>query len=151
MDNWGELLIHKFLFPFALFATPSFLLLLMAVFVARAFGDDLYSGVRSFAAVLLPLMVMTFLLVFRKEMVKNVERLPPWIAFLGSITLGLGVMALLSTSSSIPATEMVLSGSFSILLMSYVAIGQERRIVYFFGMVLGLLDYIVVFGFPPVS
>ena len=73
-DNWGVRLVDFALYPFALVATPAFLLFLMIFFIARAFADSSGSGVRSFSAVLLPLMVLALLVAFKRENLKRAER-----------------------------------------------------------------------------
>src|SRR5262245_18691661 len=65
--NWGLVLIDRLLYPLALLATPSFLLALMVYFVVGAFAESLGSGVRSFSSVLLPLMLLAFLVAFKKN------------------------------------------------------------------------------------
>jgi hypothetical protein len=148
-DNWGLWLIHGLLYPFAMVATPLFLLGLIVYFVFQAFSDSTGDGVRSFAAVLLPLMTLALLVAFRKEKLQKAEKLPSTWAFFLTLAVGIGVLALLAiTPTGIPLPELVLSGSFSVLIFSYVALSQDKAMFYYFGMVLGFLLYVVILGFP---
>jgi hypothetical protein len=147
-DNWGVRLVDFALYPFALVATPAFLLFLMIFFIARAFADSSGSGVRSFSAVLL-LMVLALLVAFKRENLKRAERVGNLWVFIGTLAIGLGVMELLRlTPTGVPASELVLSGSFSVLLFSSVSLSRDRAMFYYFGTILGFLSYVVLFGFP---
>jgi hypothetical protein len=151
-DNWGLWLINGLLYPFAMVATPLFLLALIVFFVLQAFSDSTGDGVRSFAAVLLPLMTLALLVAFRKEKLQRAERLPSIWAFFLTLVVGIGVLALLAiTPTRIPLPELVLSGSFSVLIFSYVALSQDKAMFYYFGMVLGFLLYVVILGFPTLK
>jgi hypothetical protein len=151
-DNWGLWLINGLLYPFAMVATPLFLLALIVFFVLQAFSDSTGDGVRSFAAVLLPLMTLALLVAFRKEKLQRAERLPSIWAFFLTLVVGIGVLALLAiTPTRIPLPELVLSGSFSVLIFSYLALTQDKAMFYYFGMVLGFLLYVVILGFPTLK
>jgi hypothetical protein len=148
-DNWGVRLIDLALYPFALVATPGFLLFLMIFFVGRAFANSSGSGVRSFSAVLLPLMVLALLVAFKREKLKRAERVGNLWIFVGTLLIGLGVMELLSLApTGVPISELVLSGSFSVLLFSSVSLSRDRAMFYYFGTILGFLSYVVLLGFP---
>lgn len=148
-DNWGARLIDLALYPFALVATPAFLLFLMVFFVARAFAHSSGNGVRSFSAVLLPLMVLALLVAFKRENLKRAERVGNIWVFVGTLVIGLGVMELLRlTPTGVPASELILSGSFSVLLFSSVSLSRDKAMFYYFGTILGFLSYVVLFGFP---
>ena len=150
-ENWGEKTIRYVLQPFAMVATPVALLALMTYFVIAAFSSGLGEGVRSFSAVLLPLMAATFVLGFKREAATNLQRISPLAAFFLSFLLGGVVVASLSIATSAPVVELVLAGSFAVLMFSYVTLDRERSLSYFFGMVLGFLVYVVVAGLPNIG
>jgi hypothetical protein len=58
-DNLARSIIHAILWT-ALIVAPGFLGVLATFFVIRGFSGGFLSGLRSFAAVLLPLMILTF-------------------------------------------------------------------------------------------
>lgn len=146
--NWGVRLVERGLYPFALAAAPAFLLALIVFFVARAFTDGLQSGVRSFAAVLLPLMVMTFIAKYRPESAGKLARIPGFLAFIIMFVIAGAMMQLLTFSTKAPVAELVLSAAFSIIVLGYIQLERARVITYCIGTVLGALCYVVLFGFP---
>ncbi len=146
--NWGTRLIEGFLYPFAISATPVMLLSLLGYLVTKAFTVDLNSGVRSFASVMLPLMTVTYLIKYRRESLSGAGRAPNWAAFSVMLAFGLLAMRVLSLSTSVPAAELVLSGSFAVLVFSYVVLPRDKMIAYYFGAILGSLAYVVLWGFP---
>lgn len=72
-NNWGARAVDHILYPIALFATPAFLAVLTVYFVVHAFTRGAGSGVRSFAAVLLPLMVLALLVAFKRNSLRRAE------------------------------------------------------------------------------
>jgi len=148
-NNWGLWMLHKVLHPFVIFATPLFILGLMAYFVASAFGDGIYPGVRSFAGVLVPLIVVTFIVTFQGARVERLgePRVLKW-GVLASVLTGFGAMALIRFVGRAPITELVLSGIFSALVFCYASIRETKAFAYYYGMMLGFLLYVVLLGFP---
>ena len=159
--NWGLGLIDGFLYPLAMVATPLFLLALIVFFVFQAFSDSVGDGIRSFAAVLLPLMTIALLVGFRRDELRekkealqegSAQAFPSALAFTLTLLAGIGVLALLViTPTGVPLPELVLSGCFSVLIYSYVALPQDKAMFYYFGMVLGFLLYVVILGFPTLK
>jgi hypothetical protein len=147
-SNWGAHLVRNLLYPFAIFAAPAFLLVLMLYFVITAFIDGgLAQGIQSAAAVLLPLMVVTFLISYRRDAVQAAgEGTAAPLAFLGAFVAGGVVMLTMEWQSSIPVGELVASSAFSVLVGSYVVLERERYISYYFGFVLGILTFVTVMG-----
>lgn len=147
--NWGLWLLHEILHPFAVSATPVFILGLMVYFLFSAFGEGIYPGVRSLAGVLLPLIVVTFMFVFQKARLEKLgePNVLKW-GFYASVVTGFGAMALIRFFGRMPVTEVVLSGIFSALVFSYASIRENKVFAYYYGMILGFLIYIVVLGFP---
>lgn len=149
-SNWGEGLIHGLLYPFASFAAPAFLLLLVVFFIWRAFAVDLSSGLRSFAAALLPLMIVTYLTTARRaDLSSRTARVPNWITFVAMLIIGAVLMPIVSISGSVPIAELVLSGCFSVLVGGYVLIeDRDKAMSYYFGLILGVLGSVVLTGLP---
>ena len=151
LENWGTALIHKVVHPFTVFATPVFVLFLMFNLVFYSFGKGFSSGIRSFAGVLLPLIMVTFIFVFQKELLEKLGKIPALISFFASLIIGIVVMVVVRAfaySSAVPVTELVLSGSFSILVFSYVGLRENKMLSYYYGMISGFLIYIIFWGFP---
>ncbi len=148
-SNWGLWLLQKVLHPFAISATPLFILGLIVYFLFSAFGKGIYPGVRSFAGVLLPLIVMTFMFLFHKAQLEKLgdTRVLQW-GFFASVLTGFGALALIHFFGRVPITEVVLSGIFSALVFCYASIRESKVFTYYYGMILGFLIYIVVLGFP---
>jgi hypothetical protein len=149
-SNWGESLVRSVLYPFASFAAPAFILLLIVLFISRAFSDDLSHGLRSFSAALLPLMAVTYLTMSRKtELSRQASKAPSWFTFAVMFAVGVALMPILSVSSSLPFAELVLSGCFSVLVAGSVLIGdRDKAMSYYFGLILGVLSFVVLAGFP---
>lgn len=150
--DWGSRLIQNVLYPLALVGAPVFLAGFLVYLVVQAFGDSIDDGIRSFASVLLPLMGVTFLLTFRREEAsEQAERVPLWLAFVATFVIGMIAVQLLSISTTAPIAEIVLSASFSILVFSYMSLERQKMFAYYFGMVIGFLSFIVIFGFPAIE
>jgi hypothetical protein len=148
-NNWGARAVDHVLYPIALFAAPAFLVVLTVYFVAQAFSRSAGDGVRSFAAVLMPLMVLALLVAFKRSSLRRAAAVPNLWVFVATLGIGLAVMTLLKfTPTSVPVPELVISASFSILIFSRVALGRDKMMFYYFGMVLGFLTYVIVLGFP---
>jgi hypothetical protein len=147
--DWGSQLVEDLLFPFSRFAAPGFLLALMIFFVAQAFAGSIGQGLRSFAAVLLPLMVLTFLVKSSWDTSSWIGRIPAWASFSAMVMLAVATMKLLMLSTSAPVAELVLSSAFSIIALSgFRGEERDRAVPYCLGTVLGALGYVVVLGVP---
>jgi len=144
-------LIHRIVHPFTVFVTPMFVLALMIYLVARAFMEDFYAGVRSFTGVLFPIITVTFIFVFQRELLEELAKIRALTGYLISLLVGIGLMQMvrsLGHSSTVPITELALSGSFSMLVFSYVSVEGNRILSYYYGMISGFLIYIMFWGFP---
>ena len=153
LSNWGSYIVNKLIHPFTVSATPVFVLILTIYFIVHAFRISIYSGVRSFAGVLFPLIIMTFIYIFNRELLTHLGKLNVPVSFIGSLIWGIIVMVVIRFfgpmySASIPISELILSGSFSILIFSYVQGAQSKLLSYYYGMISGFLLYIIFFGFP---
>ena len=152
VDNWGTWLVDNLLYPAAIFATPLFLACLIVYLILSSFLDSTAEGIRSFAAALLPLMVLTYLIQRQRDaLASTTEKTPNVLAFAISLVLGFIVFWTLTLATSAPVAEIAMSGAFAFLVFSYISLAKERMISYFFGAILGFLLYIVTFGFPELS
>jgi len=151
LNNWGMWLIHKLVHPFIIFATPSFLMGLMIYLLFIGFSTGIYPGVRSLSGILLPLITITFIYIFQKELIEKIGEVPTLVSFSISLAIGFGVMFVIRIfidSQAVPIIELVLSGSFSILVFSYVSLEGNKMLAYYYGMISGFLIYIILWGFP---
>lgn len=146
-SNWGTSLVERLLIPFSLFAAPGMLLGLIIFFLVQAFSTGVGPGFRSFAAVLLPLMALTLLVVTKAT--PSMDRIPGWIAFAGMVIVAAAAMQLLTLSTSIPIVQLVLSAAFSLIVFVRRA-DSERLAPYCLGIVLGALGYVVILGVPGI-
>ena len=149
--NWGTWLIHEVIHPLTVILPPAILLLLMTYFVLVAFNDGFRPGIRSFAAVLFPLSLVTFIFIFQKGWLTRLGALSAFASFLVSMLIGLIIMVairLYARSSAAPVTELVLSASFSLLVFSHASLRGQTISAYSYGMICGMLAYIIFLGFP---
>ncbi|MDR7518097.1 MAG: hypothetical protein QN131_02125 [Armatimonadota bacterium] len=150
-ENWGTWIIQQVIHPLSVFLPPAILLVLIAYFVLAAFGEGFYPGIRSFAAVLFPLSVVTFAFIFARGWLARLVAFSPTTSFLLSSLVGLLVMAVIRFSargSTVPISELVLSASFSLLVFSHASLQGSRVSAYSYGMLSGMMLYIIVLGFP---
>ncbi len=148
--DWGTELIEHILYPIAIILMPLFLLSLMIFFVTKAFTEGVNPGIRSFCSVLLPLMALTFLVKFRREILGKANLAPSGLTFIVTLAVGLAIMRAVSFAPHVPLRELVLSGTFSVLVFSYVLLDRDKSMSYYFGTILGALVYVVLWGFPKV-
>lgn len=137
------------------FGAPFFLLALAIGFVWRAFAHDIYAGVRSMGGVLVPLVMATFILAFWQSLLVRMGKARIWVGFTASVGWGFIAMLVLQlvarSQPFVPIGELVLSASFSVLVFGYLGNRGTRPsniLVYYYGVTVGLLLYIVLFGFP---
>jgi hypothetical protein len=94
---------------------------------------------------------VTFIFIFQRELIEKLGKIPIILSFTISLLVGLLVMVVIGyffRGQSVPVTELVLSGSFSILVFSYVSLQGNEILSYYYGMVTGFLLFIIFFGFP---
>lgn len=129
--------------------------------VSTAFEIDAATGLRSIAGIMLPLVIGGFLAVFQKALFERAARLPPVVAFLLAVVFAVAVMLLIENIESLraaPIAEIVVAAGLSILLYSpgsmpgFVQATDKSEVwmAYYFGMVSGMLGYVVLMGFPAV-
>lgn len=148
--NWGVWLIDQLIHPFTIVATPGFLLILMIYLVISAFTEGFHLGMRSFAGVLFPLVLVAFIFIFQRDLLERLGKVPTLAAYAFSLVIGLVVMIVLAWSPAVPIKELVLSGSFSLLVFSHVSLRGNAMLAYYYGMISGLLLYTILLGFPTI-
>ena len=159
VGNWGAVLVRRLVHPLTTIATPIFLLVLTVYFVATAFKTDIYTGVRSLSAALIPLIMVTFTSIFVNDILTKLRNANVLLSFLTSFVWAIFVMIVIRVFGSLvpspfPLSELVLSGSFAILVFSYAETQTKgenknnRVLAYYYGMIMGFLVYIVFAGFP---
>ena len=160
-DNLAMSVIHAILWT-ALIVAPAFLGVLATVFVVRAFSGGFLPGLRSFASILLPLVVLTFVVApqfaqnqqgaatrDKKEPPRREAKLSLWQATALMAAAGALMMQLLKLSTSIPIVELVLATGFAFILYLW-ADSKDHAAPYCLGLVIGALGYIVIVGVPHV-
>jgi len=151
-ENWGHRLVRNFLHPFVVFGAPCFITLLLIYLLVVAFRHNLTSGLRSFAAILLPLVLSSFVLVFRKELLEKLGRIKVYWGFIGAGAVGFGLLVLVrgmaDLPTPIPVPELVLSTCLSVLVFGYASLPANRILSLFYGTVVGFLIHVVLLGWP---
>lgn len=156
-ENYAKKIVIGIMWT-ALIVAPLFLGGLAFFFVVRAFAGGFTVGLRSFAAVVLPLMVLTFVVAPKLSRGRRSEipavpgwipGFPLWLATIGMAAVGAVMMQLLTISTSIPIVELVLSAGFSFILYLW-ADDRDRAAPYCLGLVIGALGYVIILGVPHV-
>ncbi|MGH3799712.1 MAG: hypothetical protein ACRDTD_06180 [Pseudonocardiaceae bacterium] len=145
--NWGKSLIDQVLFPIAIFGTPLVLAGMIVFFIIRAFAQGgTPAGFRAFAAVLLPLMILTVYVALGRK--PSTKQIPGSLAFAISVAVALGAMFLLTLSLTLPVVELVFSAALALIIYVWSVDDASDTAPYSLGMILGTLGYIVVLGVP---
>ncbi len=127
--------------------------------VTSAFAVDSTTGIRSIAGIMLPLVIGGFLAVFKRDIFTKASALSPPIAFVLAAGFAVLVMLLIRNIEALrfaPIAELIVAAGLTILLyapgsMPGIARATEKSDVwmaYYFGMVSGMLGYIVLLGYP---
>ena len=90
-------------------------------------------GVRSCAGVLFPLIMMTFIFIFHRELLEKLRTIPTFVSFFSALIIGLFVMIVMFLAARYPAapvTELVLPGSFSLLVFSHASLPGNQMLSY---------------------
>lgn len=135
------------------------LVLICGYFLVSAFEVSVSSGIRSLAGILLPIVIGGFLAVFNRRLFEKAAALPFSVAFASALVFGVVVMLLIRSFESLsfaPIAEFIVA---SVLTLFLYAPGAMRGITadvtrddiwaaYYFGLVSGMLAYVVFMGFP---
>lgn len=150
---------YDFIRTTVMLATLLSLALICGYFVITAYGVSTSVGVRSTAGILLPLVIGGFLAVFNRGLFEKAASLPSPVAFTVALIFGVVVMLLIRHLDSLrtaPIAEIVVASGLSVFLYAPGAMPglmQETEsndiwMAYYFGLVSGMLGYIVFIGFP---
>ncbi len=149
---FGLWLIQHVLHPFAVFAMPLITIGLILLLLVRAFRLGLRDGIRSLAAVLLPLVVLTFVFMYQKPLFAEIGNIPTIIGFVASAFVGIAVMVVIRFLANlaffIPFAEILLSATLTMLVFSYVGLPRSGVLAYCYGMLSGFLVFVIVLGVP---
>lgn len=149
---FGLWLIQHALHPFAVVATPLITIVLILLLMVRAFRLSLTEGIRSLSAVLLPLVILTFVFMYQKNLFVEIGNIPTIIGFIASLLIGVVVMIvvrfLANLSFFIPFAEILLSGTLTMLVFSYISLQKSSVLAYCYGMLSGFLIFVILLGVP---
>ncbi len=143
--------VHEVARFITVYGTPGCLGLIASYLVFAAFEQSFAAGLRSLAGTLLPVVIASFLYVFRRGALEQVAGLSTFIGFAGGRGMGLlamGALRFLRHSAALPLPELVVSGCFSVLVFSSAAGQEDRGLAWYYGVMCGLLVYLVFWGLP---
>ena len=146
--------VHETARFITLYGTPVLLGLIALYLVFAAFERGISLGLRSLASVLLPLVIGSFLYVFNRTTLQRLASVSTAIGFASGLGMGLVVMAGLrffGQSAVVPLSELLVSGCFSVLLFSSASGSGGQGLASYYGVMSGLLVYLVVWGVPVVK
>lgn len=129
--------------------TPLLLFGLLAYLMFTAFGRDFYAGIRSVCGFLLPLIAITFIFAFQRELLNEITKIPTLNSFMYSFVFTFIVMIFFTkftSIKSIPIAEVVLSLNLFLLLFTYINVQENRILSFFYGAITGLLLFVIIFG-----
>ena len=135
------------------------LALICGYFAVSAFGISSSAGIRSMAGILLPFVAGGFLAVFNRRLFEKAAAVPFSAAFAVAIFFGVVVMLLIRNIGSLqiaPIAELVIASVLTLFLYAPGAMTGITKdttrddvwMAYYFGMVSGMLGYVVFMGFP---
>lgn len=135
-------------------ATAVFLVLVAVRLLDHAFARGPYPGLRSLAAVGLPIVVLGFVFLLRRRPGERTTGPPPAAGFAAATALGVGVMLVLDflyPSTGIPVAELVVSSALALLAFSSARLAQRAVLGLYCGFLSGVLAYVVLLGFPALG
>jgi hypothetical protein len=143
------------------FGTLGILACLALYLLSHSFKAGIPVGIRSLAAILLPILGGSFVFVLQRSSLRRFREVPAGVAFLGSLSAGALIMAALRflvDFSPIPVAELLVASCISVLVFAADSLprlafdvpqaSEDRPIALFYGVASGMLLYIVLFGFP---
>lgn len=143
--------VHETVRLIAVYGTLATLVLIALYLVLGAFGRGFAAGLRSLAGVMLPVVVASFLHVFRRGILERLAGVSTLAGVAGGLALGLLTMTALqylSRGVASPLAELVVSACFAVLVFSSAAGHPDRGLVWYYGVLCGLLVYLVAWGVP---
>lgn len=150
---------YEFVRTAVMLATLVCLVAICIYLVVTAFGISPAAGIRSTAGIILPLVIGGFLAVFNRGLLDKASKLPPAVAFPVAAAFGIVVMLLLQNIGAlrtVPVAELIVSAGLTTLLyapgsmpgITQVTAQSDVWVAYYFGVVSGMLVYVVFMGFP---
>lgn len=143
------------------FGTLGILACLALYLLSHAFKAGVPVGIRSLAAILLPILGGSFVFVIRRSTLQRISELPAGAAFSVSAVAGALIMAalrFLAHFSPIPIAELLVATCISVLVFASDSLAklafegqqpsEDQPLALFYGVASGMLLYIVLFGFP---
>ena len=135
------------------------LTLICGYFAVSAFGVSGSAGIRSMAGILLPFVIGGFLAIFNRRLFEKAAALPFSVAFAVALVFGVVVMLLIRNFGSLqfaPIAEVLIASVLTLFLYAPGAMTGITKdttrddvwMAYYFGMVSGMLGYVVFMGFP---
>lgn len=135
------------------------LVLICGYFAVSAFEVSSAAGIRSLAGILLPIVIGGFLAVFNRRLFERAAALPFSLAFGVALVFGVVVMLLIRNFGSLkfaPIAELIVASVLTLFIyapgaMTGITAETTRDDIwaaYYFGMVSGMLGYVVFVGFP---
>ena len=146
------------------FGTLAILSGLALYLLSHAFEFGLFVGIRSLAAILLPILAGSFVFVVRRSSLRRISEASAGVAFAGALAAGGLIMAafrFLVDFSPIPVAEILVASCLSVLVFASDSLARlafdvaqpsaDRPLALFYGVASGMLLYIVLFGFPRIG
>jgi hypothetical protein len=146
------------------FGTLGILVSLALYLLSYAFKAGAFVGIRSLAAMLLPILGGSYLFVLKRSTLRRIMDLPTGVAFSGSLLAGaliMGALRFLVQFSPIPIAELLVASCISVLVFASDSLAklafdvpqsvEDRSLPLFYGVASGMLLYIVLFGFPRIG
>jgi len=146
--------IYGFARSLTVYGTPIFLALIGLYLIIQAFSQSFTIGLRSLAGSLFPLVMGSFLYVNNRELLRRTAEVSTVVGFLSGFAMGIILMLVLEVmrrATGIPVGEFVVWGCFSVLVFSSISSPGDKVFVYSYGLLSGLLVYVIVRGFPLAS
>lgn len=150
---------YEFIRNAVMLATLASLALICVYLVMSSFSASSEAGIRSTAGILLPLVVGGFVAVFNRGLFERLTAIPVIPAFVIAMVFGVGTMLLIRNLDALrfaPIPELIIAAGLSALLYAPGALpgfmnasqSSEKWVAYYFGLVSGMLGYVVFMGFP---
>ncbi|MGH7822420.1 MAG: hypothetical protein ACREQ9_21865, partial [Candidatus Binatia bacterium] len=110
-------------------------------------------AIRSIAALLFAPTIASFVYLFNRDLLNGLARVGIGVAFAAATASGFMIMVVFRfvvRDFALPIAELVTAACFSVLAFSSRTIPEKHALSYYYGVLSGLLAYIILFGFPLV-
>jgi hypothetical protein len=148
-ENWADVLISQLMYPALELLVNMVLLGLSVYYIVHAFGRSASVGARTAAVVLIPLVIVTYIVMnLRQSLARVASAGSPRVTFVMTTVVGFGLFLVLRMSVSFALDGFALGIVFSSLIGVRASLQEDRRISYLFGIALGGLVAVAIFGIP---